>query len=135
MNSLWGAGNPVESIDNPYWAAFDDHRYLKWVPEEQLAVTKDDYIKMSCSDNRQADGEYPTIVGEFSLSVNENVEGSADWSVDNDPSFYQKWFAAQTKSYEKTFGWIFWSWKTELNDARWDYKREHSTDMAFKEHC
>ena len=133
MNSLWGAGNPVEDINPHYWAAFDDHRYLKWVPKDQLTVSKEDYIKTSCNDNRQAEGENPTIVGEFSLSVADEVERTADWSVDNDPDFYKSWFAAQIKSYEKaTNGWIFWSWKTELGDARWDYKREYFPHMSIK---
>ena len=29
---------------------------------------------------------------------------------------------AQQQLYEKTNGWIYWTWKTELSDIRWDYQ-------------
>ena len=26
-------------------------------------------------------------------------------------------------AYEKQDGWVFWSWKTDLDDYRWDYQK------------
>jgi hypothetical protein len=66
---------------------------------------------------------WPTIIGEFSLSVPDNVQWNGDWHPDSNKAFYSQWFAAQIMSYERdTNGWIFWSWKTQLGDYRWSYQ-------------
>ena len=118
MNSLWGSGNPTEFLSDTTSLAFDDHRYLKYDPS--VGLDHDSYIRTSCNDNRQS--ETPTIVGEWSLSVNGDVEGSPDWSPDTQQDFYSKWFAAQIQNYEKGLGWVFWSWKSDLGDYRWSYQ-------------
>lgn len=30
MDKLWGSGDPNQYLDDLYYAAYDDHRYLKW---------------------------------------------------------------------------------------------------------
>jgi hypothetical protein len=122
MNSYWGVGNPQEFVEKKDFLAFDDHRYVKWDPS--VAVSKDNYLTSSCRDNRQAPGEGPTIVGEFSLSVPDNVEKSPEWAAnDANKDFYRQWFAAQVTAYEAhTMGWVFWSWKASLGDYRWSYQ-------------
>ncbi|KAH6984851.1 glycoside hydrolase superfamily [Ilyonectria sp. MPI-CAGE-AT-0026] len=120
MSSLWGSGNPVEHLDDTSFTAFDDHRYLKW--DTAVEVSHDSYISTSCSDDRNSDG--PSIVGEWSLAVPDNVEGTDEWSPSPQKDFYSKWFAAQVHAYESTtLGWVFWTWKTNLgDDYRWSYK-------------
>ncbi|KAI8296174.1 putative glucan endo-1,6-beta-glucosidase B [Colletotrichum sp. SAR11_240] len=121
MNTLWGSGNPVEFLDDKYFTAFDDHRYLKWATN--VPVTHADYISTSCKDNRNSDSSGPTIVGEWSISPPDSVENTDGWSKDTQKDFYKKWFAAQVHSYEKnTAGWVFWSWKAQLGDYRWSYR-------------
>lgn len=117
MDEMWGSGNPNESIDDLYYAAYDDHRYLKWASVE---VSKDSYIKTSCSDNLNSNT--PTIVGEWSLSVPDDVENNSDWATDSNQDFYKNWFAAQLTGYEKQQGWVFWTWKAQLGDYRWSYQ-------------
>lgn len=119
MNALWGTGNPDESLPSTYFAAYDDHRYLKYagVADEQSA-----YLDTSCNDNRG--GNTPTIVGEWCLSTSNN-----EWDPSSNMGFYQDWWAAQVMAYEKQDGWIFWTWKTSgLNDPRWDY----SSKLLFR---
>lgn len=117
MDELWGSGDPNQSLTDLYFAAYDDHRYLKY--DTSVAVSKDSYISTSCNDNR--DSNYPTIVGEFCLSPPDDVQWNSDWEPDSNKDFYKQWFAAQAQSYEKQQGWIFWTWKSQLGDYRWSY--------------
>jgi hypothetical protein len=117
MNNLWGSGDPTQYLTDNYFAAYDDHRYLKW---SGIPTTQSSYISTSCNDNRG--GNWPTIVGEFSLSVPDNVQWTSGWDPSTQQAFYRQWFAAQVMAYEKQSGWIFWSWKSQLGDYRWAYQ-------------
>jgi len=124
MDQKWGSGNPNEFLpDQTFWhAAYDDHQYVKYTSAQ---VSHQGYLDFSCADDRS--GNWPVIVGEWSLSVNNDVEGNSDWDPNNaaNKDFYKKWFAAQIMAYEKgqAIGWTFWSWSTSgLNDPRWDYQ-------------
>jgi len=95
-------------------------RYLKWagVPTSQY-----DYLSNTCNDNRNSDNDSPTIVGEFSLSVPDDVQWTPDWDPSTQQAFYRQWFAAQVTKYEQdTNGWVFWTWKSQLGDYRWSYQ-------------
>lgn len=89
MDTKWGAGNPKEFLDDDAFAAYDDHRYLKW---SEVPTDKDSYIDASCNDDRG--GDSPLVAGEWSLSVNSDVEGNSDWNPSTNQDFYTKWFAA-----------------------------------------
>jgi hypothetical protein len=72
-----------------------------------------------------SDGDTPTIVGEFSLSVPDDVQWTSTWNPSTQQAFYSQWFAAQVSKYEAdTNGWIFWTWKSQLGDYRWSYQGE-----------
>ncbi|KAH8691658.1 putative endo-beta-1,6-glucanase [Talaromyces proteolyticus] len=118
MNEKWGSGDPTQYLTDNWYAAYDDHRYLKW--DTSVPVTPDDYLNTSCNDDRG--GNWPTIVGEWSLSPPDDVQWNSDWDPSTNQAFYQKWFAAQVMTYEKQEGWVFWSWKSELGDYRWSYQ-------------
>jgi hypothetical protein len=120
MNNRWGVGDPTQYLSNNYFAAYDDHRYIKYDPS--VTVSQQGYLSASCNDDRG--GNTPTIVGEWSLSVATAQQNDADfWPIANNLQFYQQWFAAQVRAYEKSDvdGWIFWSWKAQLGDPRWSY--------------
>ena len=121
MNEKWGVGDPTQYLTDNYFAAYDDHRYLKYDPS--VTVSQEGYISASCSDDRG--GNVPTIVGEWSLSVaTANQYDSDFWPISGSVlTFYQNWFYAQVQTYEKSDveGWIFWSWKAQLGDPRWSY--------------
>lgn len=120
MNAKWGAGDPTQYLTDTYFAAYDDHRYLKYDPSVQ--VSQAGYISASCADDRG--GNTPTIVGEWSLSVDTAHQSDPEfWPIANNLAFYQNWFAAQVQAYEKSDvdGWCFWSWKAQLGDPRWSY--------------
>ncbi|KAI4106808.1 MAG: hypothetical protein L6R37_002010 [Teloschistes peruensis] len=131
QNTKWGSGDPHQYLTDDYFAAYDDHRYLKWSNDDGInspgtGQTPAAYLRESCHDDRG--GNWPTIVGEFSLSVADNLEWSnpAFAPPDAHVDWYKKWFAAQIKAYEKQDGWIFWSWKANWiggrNDWRWSYE-------------
>jgi hypothetical protein len=125
MNTKWGVGDPHQYLTNDYFAAYDDHRYIKYDPSIKSSSSPNDYINLSCGDDRG--GNVPTIVGEWSISVNTGVEYSSNfWPIANHLDFYSRWFGAQKQAYEKQDGWIFWSWKTQFTrdgkvDPRWSY--------------
>ncbi|KAK0512328.1 hypothetical protein JMJ35_005456 [Cladonia borealis] len=129
MNAKWGSGDPNQYLTNDTFAAYDDHRYLKWSDDNSIndpgtGQTLAAYLKESCIDDRS--GNWPTVVGEFSLSVADNLQYQPDFTPDSNVAWYQKWFAAQIIAYEKQEGWIFWSWKADwiggVNDWRWSYQ-------------
>ena len=117
MDTKRGSGNPKEFLVDGTFAAHDDHRYLKW---SEVPTDKGSYIDASCNDDRG--GDSPLVVGEWSLSVNSDVEGNSDWDPSTNQDFYTEWFAAQVIVYEKQQGWVFCTWKAELNDYRWSFK-------------
>ncbi|KAL3472807.1 glycoside hydrolase superfamily [Aspergillus californicus] len=98
---------------NEKWGSGDRGR-------RRIAVNQDSYIAASCNDDRG--GNTPTIVGEFSLSVPDNVQWNAEWDPATNVDFYKRWFAAQVVAYEKQASWVFWTWKADLGDYRWSYK-------------
>jgi len=122
MNQLWGSGDPTQALtaSDKVFAAYDDHRYLKW--DTSVAVTKEAYLTNSCTDGRG--GDTPTIVGEFSLSVPDDVQFTSTWTPSGSANtkFYIDWFAAQVMNYEQQLGWVFWTWKSQLGDYRWSYQ-------------
>ncbi|KLO88267.1 SPR1-exo-1,3-beta-glucanase precursor [Fusarium fujikuroi] len=122
MGSLWGSGKPTEFLSDTSFTAFDDHRYLKW--DTSVEASHEAYIEKSCSDDRNTDG--PTIVGEWSLAVPDDVEKTNAWNPHTQKGFYTKRFSAQVHAYEKhTLGWVFWTWKANLgDDYRWSYRGE-----------
>ena len=69
MSALWGSGDPTQYLPDTTFTAYDNHRYLKW--DGSVPVDKNSYISTSCGDNQNA--EDPLIVGEWSLSVPDNV--------------------------------------------------------------
>ncbi|KAN0105831.1 glycoside hydrolase family 5 protein [Hyaloscypha variabilis] len=120
MNELWGSGDPNQYLTNDVFLAYDDHRYLKWA---NVTVSQSAYLTNTCNDNRNSDNDTPTIVGEFSLSVPDDVQWTAAWDPSTQQAFYTQWFAAQVTKYEQdTNGWIFWAWKSQLGDYRWSYQ-------------
>lgn len=116
MSDKWLAGNPRANsyVAGDSLTAFDDHNYIGFDGFD----TSNQYNLMhsACTDSRLVSGETFRITGEWSLTSNVN-----DWQ--NQKEFYTKWFTAQQQLYEEPGmdGWVFWTWKTELNDPRWTY--------------
>ena len=119
MNELWFAGDPNQFFDlaNTVSLAYDDHRFA--FPLFASAKSK----RRTYTIYRNSDNDTPTIVGEFSLSVPDDVQWTPDWDPSTQQSFYRQWFAAQVTKYEQdTNGWVFWTWKSQLGDYRWSYQ-------------
>ncbi|KAB8299057.1 hypothetical protein EYC80_001182 [Monilinia laxa] len=119
MNQGWGSGDPNAGLSDCVSLAYDEHRYLKW---SSVDVSQSAYLQSSCTYNPISSTGGPTIVGEFSLSPPDDVQDTADWSTSTQGKFYKKWFQAQILGYENhALGWVFWTWKAQLNDYRWSY--------------
>jgi glucan endo-1,6-beta-glucosidase len=118
MDQRWGSGDPNQYLTDTYFAAYDSHTYLKF---SDTPVDQNTYITTSCNDDRS--GSSPTIVGEFSMAVPDAEDWTPQWNpnLSSNKEFYQRWFAALITEYEKEVGWIFWTWKNDLGDLRWEY--------------
>ncbi|KAM0517652.1 hypothetical protein ACHAPE_004624 [Trichoderma viride] len=123
MDSAWGSGDPTSALPSTDFAAFDDHRYLKW--DTSITATKDGYLNAACSDKRDDNA----IVGEWSISVADNVQDNDELGIKNrsdQADWYQKFWAAQVLAFEKSAGWVFWTWKCNwiagYDDWRWCYQ-------------
>lgn len=91
MDAKWGSGDPKEHLTDLTFAAYDDHEYVKYAPN--IAVSKDAYLAYSCNDDRS--GNWPVIVGEWSLSVASDVQSTDEWDPAKNVDWYKRWWAAQ----------------------------------------
>lgn len=116
MSAKWDSGNPraTSAVANDPRAGFDDHNYVSFGFKENERGDQYKLMNRACTDSRVVDGEDFDITGEWSMTSN------VDW---HNADFFKKWFTAQQQLYEKPgmSGWVFWTWKTELNDPRWTY--------------
>ncbi|KAI0156761.1 glycoside hydrolase family 5 protein [Xylariaceae sp. FL1272] len=124
MGSNWGSGHPETYLDDTANIYFDDHVYWKF--DTRTGDTQEGYINASCTGYSPEAG---TVVGEFSLSVESALQYNDEFGLQGHPenkAFYTDYFNAQVSVYEKSGGWVFWSWKCnwigEFNDWRWCYK-------------
>ena len=79
-------------------------RYIKWA-NPPIAETRAAYLATSCNDNRG--GNWPTIVGEWSLSVADDAQYGSEFDPAGSGAvaWYQQWWAAQVRSYEQQGKW------------------------------
>ncbi|KAH8646091.1 glycoside hydrolase family 5 protein [Xylariales sp. PMI_506] len=114
MSSKWDSGDPRSNgaVAADAMTGFDDHNYIGFA----LSETGDQYSLMhsACTDSRVVSGESFEITGEWSMT------SGVDWT---DGAFFTAFFTAQQQLYEVPgmSGWVFWTWKTDLNDPRWTY--------------
>lgn len=116
MSSKWDSGDPRSNSDvaNDATTAFDDHNYIGFALPDADRADQSKLMGSACHDDRVVAGQDFAITGEWSMTSN----------VDSgDGDFFKKFFTAQQQLYEKPGmnGWVYWTWKTELNDPRWTY--------------
>lgn len=125
--NAWGSGNPSEFLPGDRtMVMFDDHRYYKWDP--WIEKSQAGYMRAACGDDRGGPGDL--IIGEWSLQVADELEQRDDFEVrsgrNND--FYRRFWAAQVRAFERSRGWVFWTWKCNwingFDDWRWCYQCE-----------
>ncbi|KAI5923688.1 glycoside hydrolase family 5 protein [Camillea tinctor] len=115
MSRNWGSGDARSNagVANAPMTGFDDHNYIGFAQGDNNG---DPYslLHSACSDSRVVAGEDFEITGEWSMT------SGVDWQ---DAAFFRRFFTAQQQLYEKPgmAGWVYWTWKTELNDPRWTY--------------
>ncbi|KAI6084141.1 glycoside hydrolase family 5 protein [Hypoxylon rubiginosum] len=121
MGKAWGSGDPSSHLPDTTSALYDDHRYYKW--DTSVTTTQDGYISAVCQDNR---GGSDIIVGEWSIAVADAVASSDEFQIGDQAAWYGKYWAAQAQTFEKSGGWVFWTWKCNwiggVNDWRWCYQ-------------
>ncbi|KAK0385682.1 hypothetical protein NLU13_6859 [Sarocladium strictum] len=118
MSEKWGSGDPrtVPEITADPAVAFDDHNYIGFALQGADRADQFKLMNLACTDSRLVDGQDFIIAGEWSMT------SDVAWQ---DADFFKKFFTAQQQLYEKPgmAGWIFWTWKTELDDPRWTYSK------------
>ena len=117
MDQRWGSGDPKQSLTDLWFAFYDNHNYLKWT--ETLPANRDAYMRHTCNDD--ISGNWPVVVGEWSLSPRDENNSEFDINRGDAKAWYRRWWSAQTYAFEKQNGWIFWSWKVQNVDWRWGY--------------
>ncbi|KAI4870992.1 glycoside hydrolase family 5 protein [Hypoxylon rubiginosum] len=121
----WGSGDPSSHLPDTTFALYDDHRYYKW--DGSVTTTKDGYISAACQDSR---GGSDTVVGEWSLAVADAVQSNDEFQIGNatadQVAWYRQYWAAQAQAFERSGGWVFWSWKCNwiggVDEWRWCYR-------------
>lgn len=115
MSSKWDSGDAraAAAVAHDPATAFDDHNYICFA----LGSSNGDQHRLmhsACTDSRVVKGQEFAVTGEWSMT------SGVDWK---DAAFFKRFFTAQQQLYEKPGmdGWIYWTWKTELNDPRWTY--------------
>ncbi|KAI0019180.1 glycoside hydrolase superfamily [Xylariomycetidae sp. FL0641] len=124
MADAWGSGNPSSALPDTTFALYDDHRYLKW--DTSVAATQAGYLAAACGDDR---GGSDIVVGEWSISVADDAQYGAGLDIkdtDANNGWYTQYWAAQAQAFERSGGWVFWSWKCNwidgFNEWRWCYQ-------------
>ncbi|XP_047051884.1 probable glucan endo-1,6-beta-glucosidase B, partial [Lolium rigidum] len=122
MSQKWDSGNARDNsaVANDKYVAFDDHNYIGFAISDR--GNRDSLMRSACNDHRIVNGQAFAITGEWSMT--------SDVSPD-DTDFFKKFFTAQQQLYEEPgmSGWIYWTWKTQLNDPRWTYS--HATYLKL----
>lgn len=70
------------------------------------------------------------FMGEWSIAVESSVEDNAEFSIRNASpeqiQWYRTFWAAQVQAFERSGGWIYWTWKCNwiwgYNEWRWCYQ-------------
>ncbi|CAG9947752.1 unnamed protein product [Clonostachys rosea f. rosea IK726] len=118
QGTSWGSGDPREFLPSTEMAFFDAHRYLSF--DNRIEGTKKAYITQACKDNMGTN----VTVGEWSLSVNSTLKNTPEFKYQGQETWYRAYWAAQAESFERSNGWIFWTWKCDgVEDWRWCYKK------------
>ncbi|KAI5370881.1 Putative glycoside hydrolase, family 5, glycoside hydrolase superfamily [Septoria linicola] len=116
MSSKWDSGDPrtTAAIKNDPMTAYDDHNYIGFAFSGSDRGNKYKLMHSACTDSRVVSGQDFTVTGEWSMTSDVDK---------NDGDWFKQWFTAQQQLYEKPGmdGWVYWTWKTELNDPRWTY--------------
>lgn len=122
----WGSGDPRTYLPtgSENYTFFDSHRYYSF--DTNVPNNKKGYITSACKDNLGGDN---LVIGEWSLSVNSSIRTTKEFEIDNRPDqveWYRAYWAAQAQAFERSGGWIFWTWKcnkiNKINEWRWCYK-------------
>lgn len=127
QGDAWGSGDPTSNLPSTDFTYYDDHRYYKW--DTSVTRTKSGYISAVCNDNRGQN----LLIGEWSISVADDVEHNGEFGIrdrNDQASWYRDFFNAQAHTFEKSGGWVFWTWKCNwiggMDEWRWCYQSAHA---------
>ncbi|KAH8110599.1 exo-beta-1,3-glucanase [Phellopilus nigrolimitatus] len=131
--------------------AMDTHIYQVF-KNNQLVLTEDEHIELACNQSAVlSDYDLGIIVGEWAPAITDcakyvngrgigarydgtypnstaigscaGMTGSATSFSDDYKTFLRKFWEAQVSAYETGYGWIQWTWKTEVGTGEeWTYK-------------
>ncbi|OMP85655.1 putative glucan endo-1,6-beta-glucosidase B [Diplodia seriata] len=130
MDDLWhdlsGKTDPTKALTAAQKAGllFDDHNY-ETVPVK--GMTPAQVVAYACRDDRRTglQGAERKVVGEWAMSLAQTGAGFTPETANKD--FWSQYFSAQQWQYERTSGWVWWSWKVQKGgnageQLQWSYK-------------
>ncbi|KKY17953.1 putative endo-beta [Diplodia seriata] len=130
MDDLWhdlsGKTDPTKALTAAQKAGllFDDHNY-ETVPAK--GMTPAQVVAYACRDDRRTglQGAERKVVGEWAMSLAQTGAGFTPETANKD--FWSQYFSAQQWQYERTSGWVWWSWKVQKGgnageQLQWSYK-------------
>ncbi|KAK7526402.1 glucan endo-1,6-beta-glucosidase B [Phyllosticta citriasiana] len=127
MDDLWGSGpSPSTALTTTQLSRllYDDHNY-QHSPITECGGALVCALSYTCSESvgqgNRVDSQTPKFVGEWALKLDQ-LAGKEE----ENREFFEQYFAAQMDMYERTSGWVYWSWKVVGNanftDAlQWGY--------------
>ncbi|KAK7549858.1 glucan endo-1,6-beta-glucosidase B [Phyllosticta citricarpa] len=127
MDDLWGSGpSPSTALTTTQLSRllYDDHNY-QHSPITECGGALVCALSYTCSETvgqgNRVDSQTPKFVGEWALKLDQ-LAGQEE----ENREFFEQYFAAQMDMYERTSGWVYWSWKVVGNanftDAlQWGY--------------
>ncbi|KAK7515003.1 glucan endo-1,6-beta-glucosidase B [Phyllosticta citriasiana] len=135
MDDLWGSGpSPSTALTTTQLSRllYDDHNY-QHSPITECGGALVCALSYTCSESvgqgNRVDSQTPKFVGEWALKLDQ-LAGKEE----ENREFFEQYFAAQMDMYERTSGWVYWSWKVVGNanftDAlQWGYSSECNLEM------
>ncbi|KAK8151162.1 glucan endo-1,6-beta-glucosidase B [Phyllosticta citrichinensis] len=130
MDDLWGSGpSPSTALSTTQLSRllYDDHNYQA-SPITAAGNTPSAALTYTCADTvgqgNRVDAQTPKIVGEWALKL--DMLAGQEVATEENRKFFEQYFAAQMDMYERTRGWVYWSWKVKGSEdfgdtLQWGY--------------
>ncbi|KAK8160298.1 glycoside hydrolase superfamily [Phyllosticta citrichinensis] len=130
MDDLWGSGpSPSTALSTTQLSRllYDDHNYQA-SPITAAGNTPSAALTYTCADTvgqgNRVDAQTPKIVGEWALKL--DMLAGHEVATEENRKFFEQYFAAQMDMYERTRGWVYWSWKVKGSEdfgdtLQWGY--------------
>ncbi|GIC90984.1 glycoside hydrolase family 5 protein [Aspergillus udagawae] len=116
--------NGFMNVESGCWYVMMDTHHYEMFDDALRNLSIDDHINNVCQFSRDhlQHADKWTVVGEWTGGINDcakvlNGSGSVAGLSDLEKLHIRRFIEAQLDAYEKSTGWLFWTWKTEGSSA------------------